>query len=387
MAYDTNTEDNRVQLDNSQNGGIQQDFPNANDVPGTTANQPPAQQGWDANRVSQYFASRGVTPAGTSPDYWAQKWQEWGKNDPSYFEQRLSQADEFGGGGHGGGGGSISAPDMSASTYASGYPSAQTTNIPTYTPFQMNAQAPDVSNAFQTGQSGGIVNNPTGASNTLYGQLAQRAGQSLNLNPLTDSIIKPQMDAYNATQTRQARGIIDDSAEGGNPYATGALQGARTQAAEAAGQNSAQQQAGLTAQEMAARRADIAGAQGQQGQMLTADQQLNFQRQQGQVGANLQKYATQGGFELQGNAQNNAQQLGIANLGLQQQGITNQNSQFYNGLSQQDQQFLKNLQLQYGQLNLQQQGLNSNNDQFASNYGLNYNQQKNYWDAVNSGKL
>ncbi len=59
---------------------------------------------WDAARVSQYFQSRGVTPNGTSPDYWAQKWNEWGSKDPAYFLQRLSTADEFGGGGNAGGG-------------------------------------------------------------------------------------------------------------------------------------------------------------------------------------------------------------------------------------------------------------------------------------------
>ena len=57
-----------------------------------------AETGWDANRVRQYFASRGVTPAATSPDYWAGKWQEWGKNDPAYFEKRLAAADEIIGG-------------------------------------------------------------------------------------------------------------------------------------------------------------------------------------------------------------------------------------------------------------------------------------------------
>lgn len=56
------------------------------------------QGGWDAERVRQYFASRGVTPNPTSPDYWAGKWQEWGSKDPAYFLQRLATADEFGGG-------------------------------------------------------------------------------------------------------------------------------------------------------------------------------------------------------------------------------------------------------------------------------------------------
>lgn len=50
---------------------------------------------WTADNVRAYFASRGVTPYGTSPDYWAGKWNEWGKNDPAYFMQRLAAADEF----------------------------------------------------------------------------------------------------------------------------------------------------------------------------------------------------------------------------------------------------------------------------------------------------
>ena len=47
--------------------------------------------------VTAYFQSRGVTPSGTSPSYWAQKWNEWGKTDPAYFFQRLQNAEEFGG--------------------------------------------------------------------------------------------------------------------------------------------------------------------------------------------------------------------------------------------------------------------------------------------------
>lgn len=62
-------------------------------APAVTA--PPPSANWDANRVTQYFQSRGVAPFATSPAYWAQKWNEWGKNDPAYFEQRLAQADEF----------------------------------------------------------------------------------------------------------------------------------------------------------------------------------------------------------------------------------------------------------------------------------------------------
>lgn len=45
--------------------------------------------------ISAYYASRGVSPFPTSVDYWVGKWNEWGKNDPAYFQSRLAQADEF----------------------------------------------------------------------------------------------------------------------------------------------------------------------------------------------------------------------------------------------------------------------------------------------------
>jgi hypothetical protein len=47
------------------------------------------------SQVAAYFQSRGVTPNPTSVDYWAQKWGEFGRNDPAYFNKRLAQADEF----------------------------------------------------------------------------------------------------------------------------------------------------------------------------------------------------------------------------------------------------------------------------------------------------
>jgi hypothetical protein len=48
--------------------------------------------------VSAYYQSRGVTPAATSPDYWAGKYNEFGRNDPNYFMKFLSNAEEFTGG-------------------------------------------------------------------------------------------------------------------------------------------------------------------------------------------------------------------------------------------------------------------------------------------------
>lgn len=48
--------------------------------------------------VRSYFASRGVTPYASSPDYWAQKWHEFGQRDPEYYQRFLSNAEEFTGG-------------------------------------------------------------------------------------------------------------------------------------------------------------------------------------------------------------------------------------------------------------------------------------------------
>ena len=90
-------------------------------TPPPVAGQDWATGPWDANRVRAYFQSRGVTPNGTSPDYWAQKWQEFGQKDPAYFLQRLSTADEFGGGGGamGGGGGANPAQPGGVSGFTS----------------------------------------------------------------------------------------------------------------------------------------------------------------------------------------------------------------------------------------------------------------------------
>ncbi len=105
---------------------------------------------WTADRVRQYFASRGVTANGNSADYWAQKWQEWGKNDPAYFLSRLSTAEEFGGGGGGGGGSasSLLASLPSVAPPASAIDSAPITNSWTpveqapWTPTQAPAWSP-----------------------------------------------------------------------------------------------------------------------------------------------------------------------------------------------------------------------------------------------------
>lgn len=81
-----------------------------------------SQGSWDADRVRRYFASRGITPNASSPDYWAARWQEWGQRDPAYFLQRLAAADEIIGGPQnspwatGSGGGNLGVSPTSAFT-------------------------------------------------------------------------------------------------------------------------------------------------------------------------------------------------------------------------------------------------------------------------------
>lgn len=156
----------------------------------------------------------------------------------------------------------------------------------------------------------------------LVNTLMTRAKGSLDINPLTDPIIRPQVDNYGATQTRMANKAIDQQAEAGSPYATGSLQTARTQANENAGFNTANLQSSLMTNELTARRKDITDAMQESGQLLTADQQMKLQEELGLIDANLK-----------------------------------------------------------------QQGLNSQNDQFLATFGLNQNNQNNYWDSVRSGLL
>lgn len=149
-----------------------------------------------------------------------------------------------------------------------------------------------------------------------FGQLTDllmnRAQQPLNIDPLTDPIIQPQVADYGATQTRMANKAIDQQAEGGSPYSTGAQQNARTQANENAGFNTANLQSSLMTNELTARRQDIQNAMQTEGGLLTADQQLKLQNELGLIDANLKQQGL--------NSQNDQF---LATLGLN---INNQNS-------------------------------------------------------------
>lgn len=121
----------------------------------------------------------------------------------------------------------------------------------------------------------------------LVNLLMQRAQQSLNIDPNTDPIIAPQVADYGATQTRAARQAIDQQAEAGSPYATGALQNVATQMQENAGQNTANLQSTLVNNELTARRNDIQNAMSTAGTTLTAEQQLSLQQELGTIQAAL----------------------------------------------------------------------------------------------------
>lgn len=147
---------------------------------------------------------------------------------------------------------------------------------------------------------------------TLVNQLVGRATQSLNIDPLTDPVIRPQVDNYGAAQTRAANKAIDSQAESGSPYATGAQQAARTQANEQAGFNTANLQSTLMTNELTARRNDIQQAMSTEGQLLTADQQLKLQQELGLIDANLKQQGINSGndqflatLDLNTNNQNN----------------------------------------------------------------------------------
>lgn len=123
----------------------------------------------------------------------------------------------------------------------------------------------------------------------LIDLLMGRAQASLDIDPTTDKIIKPQVDNYAAAQTREGRNFINDQAESGNPYATGAMNNTRTQVAEKAAQNTANLQSQLVQNELTSRRTEIQNALSELGSLLTADQQMALQRELGMIDAGLRQ--------------------------------------------------------------------------------------------------
>lgn len=136
----------------------------------------------------------------------------------------------------------------------------------------------------------GTINSPySGQTSELIDLLMKRAKGSLNIDPNTDPIIRPQVDNYAATQERSRRNYLNTLAESSSPYATGAQATAKTQTSEAAGQNNANFQASLVANELTSRRNEIQAALSEAGSMLTSQQQMALQHELGTINAALQQ--------------------------------------------------------------------------------------------------
>lgn len=139
-------------------------------------------------------------------------------------------------------------------------------------------------------QGSGLAN--SGASQNyqkLVDLLMGRAQQSLDIDPTKDSVIRPQVDNYAAAQERSRRNYLNDMAESSNPYATGAMNTARTQTAEHAAQSTADLQSTLVGRELQSRRGEIQQALQEMGQLLTSDQQMALQRELAQIDASLRQ--------------------------------------------------------------------------------------------------
>lgn len=222
---------------------------------GTYAPTPPTTNSsasdWTVDRVNQYFKGRGVTPNASSPQYWVDRWNEWGKNDPGYFEQRLANADEFNPGrNNGGGGGTTINP-------GGGF------HVPLPPGFDMSQF---------TGQNQNGMSNPQATA--LFDMLMGRAKQSLKVDP-NDPILRGQSDAYSAQQTRHGRQYLKELAERSGANANIDAEGRMV--AEKAAQSSAGFEANLMQQELTSRRQEIKDALAGAAGLLTAEQQLQLQ--------------------------------------------------------------------------------------------------------------
>ncbi len=126
----------------------------------------------------------------------------------------------------------------------------------------------------------------------LYGQLAARAGQSLNIDR-NDPIIRAQSDAFSAQQERERRQYLNQAAESGGQFYNPTNE--RRMTAEKAGQATGGFEAQLMGRELTARRDEIQQAlNGMQGQ-LTAEQQMNLQKQLGLLNNAIQQQAVNTG--------------------------------------------------------------------------------------------
>ena len=177
-------------------------------------------------------------------------------------------------------------------------------------------------------------------ADALYGQLQQRATQSLNIDP-NDSVIKSQVEAYAAQQERARRDYISDMAEREGPLAN--LRGERRMASEGLGHTVGGLRAELMGRELTARRNEIANSLAGMAGMLSGDQESSLRQQLGlldsaiaqqQIG--LQRDLGFGDLDLR-------RELGFGDLDLRRLLADRQNDQFYSGLGSEEDRFAADL--------------------------------------------
>lgn len=127
----------------------------------------------------------------------------------------------------------------------------------------------------------------SGQSQDLVNLLMQRAQQSLNIDPTTDSIIKPQIDAARANSDRMNRSYMSQAAERGGPNSNTDAIGRSLAENSAQGITGLQSQ--LTQNELTSRRQEIQNALSESGSMLTSQQQMSLQQELGLINAQLQQ--------------------------------------------------------------------------------------------------
>lgn len=138
-------------------------------------------------------------------------------------------------------------------------------------------------------------------SDQLFNILMGRAQQSLSVNPMTDPVLKPQLDAAAANAERANRSYMSQAAE--HAGSNGNMDAVGRSLAEHAAQGNSTLAAQLGQNELNARREEVQNALTGMGQQLTAQQQMDLQHELGLIDAQLKQY-----------------------------GLNNQNDQFYSNL-------------------------------------------------------
>lgn len=185
------------------------------------------------------------------------------------------------------------------------------------------------------GQASAVSNDPM--RQQLVDALTKRSQQSLAVDR-NDPNIRGQADAYAAQQERSRRDYLAQQAETQGPLSN--LTGEARLTAEKTGQANGGFEAALMGQEITARRKEIQDALTQMQGQLTAEQQMALQKELGQLDDATRRF------------------------GIQTQADTAQSG-----------------------INNDWQKALMSNTQFMDELGLKSENQYNYWDAVNSGKI